>query len=48
MPDTEYLQNKIIGATRYGQNDSAPELLDTALENARQDREILEDPCTWH
>ena len=44
MPDTEYLQNKIIGATRYGQNDSAPELLDTALENARQDREILEDP----
>ena len=46
MPDTEYLQNKIIGATRYGQNDSAPELLDTdtALENAGQNREILEDP----
>ena len=44
MPDTVYLQNKIIDATRYGQNDSAPELLDTALENAGQNREILEDP----
>ena len=48
MPDRVYLQNKIIGANRYGQSDSAPELLDTALENAGQSREILEDPCTWH